>query len=183
MTELHSCGVVVGYYVCVTDVLTFGCVQVLTFSAQHEYLNTSAPQHIKMKTQITPYLNFNGKCREAMTFYHECLGGELMLQPVAESPMAAQLPSEAGHNILHSSLTRNDISLMGSDMMGSALVTGNGIGLCLNCNSDEEINAFFNKLAQGGNIKMPLHQTFWGATYGELTDKYGINWMFNYSKN
>lgn len=136
-----------------------------------------------MKTQITPYLNFNGKCREAMTFYHECLGGELMLQKISESPMAAQLPSEAGNNILHSTLKRDDITLMGSDMMGPALMNGNLIGLCMQCNSDEEIANYFNKLAIGGNVKMPLHQTFWGATYGELTDKYGINWMFNYTKN
>lgn len=136
-----------------------------------------------MKTQITPYLNFNGKCREAMTFYHDCLGGELMLQPVAESPMAAQLPSEAGHNILHSTLTQGDISLMASDMIGSALMPGNAIGLCLHCHTDEEISQYFNKLAVGGLVKMPLHQTFWGATYGELTDKFGTNWMFNFTKS
>ena len=134
-------------------------------------------------TQINAYLNFNGRCREAMTFYHECLGGDLTLQKVAESPMAAQMPSEMGASILHSSLTRDGIVLMGSDMMGHNLVNGNVVSLCLNCSSDEEINEFFTKLSTGGNVKMPLHQTFWGATYGELTDKFGMNWMFNHTKN
>jgi PhnB protein len=134
-------------------------------------------------THINAYLNFNGRCREAMTFYHECLGGELTMQKVSESPMAAQMPSELSANILHSILTREGIVLMGSDMLGASLVNGNAISLCLNCSSDEEINEFFDKLSSGGNVKTPLHQTFWGATYGELTDKYGMNWMFNHAKN
>jgi PhnB protein len=134
-----------------------------------------------MRTQITPYLNFNGQCREAMTFYQSCLGGELMLQKVSESPMAAQMPSEAGQQILHSQLTSGDVVLMGSDRMGST-VTGNTVTLCFNCNSEEEVNSYFDKLSRGGKVKTQLHQTFWGATYGELTDKFGMDWMFNFSK-
>lgn len=132
---------------------------------------------------INAYLNFNGKCREAMTFYHQCLGGELNLQKISESPMAAQMPSELGAHILHGSLVNNGIVLMGSDMRGNSLVSGNTVGLCLNCNSDEEINAYFNNLSKDGHVVTPLHQTFWGATYGEITDKYGMNWMLSYSKN
>lgn len=135
-----------------------------------------------MTTNISAYMNFNGKCREVMTFYHECLGGELSMQKVSESPMAAQMPSEMGGNILHSTLTNNNMILMGSDMMGPSLVNGNNVSLCINCNSDEEIKNYFSNLSVGGKVKMQLHQTFWGATYGELTDKYGMNWMFNYSK-
>lgn len=134
-------------------------------------------------TYINAYLNFNGKCREAMKFYKECFGGELVIQKVAESPMAAQMPSEMGSRILHSSLTKDGIVLMGSDMMGNAITDGNKIGLCMNCSNPEEINEYFNKLSVGGKIRQPLHQSFWGATYGELTDKFGIIWMFNYSKN
>jgi PhnB protein len=135
-------------------------------------------------TQVNAYLNFNGQCREALTFYKECLGGDLYLQKISESPMAAQMPSEAGPNILHGSLTRNGVlMLMGSDMMGNGLRPGNRVGLCLNCSSDEEINDFFTRLSAGGQVKMPLHQSFWGATYGELTDKFGLLWMFNYTKN
>src|SRR6187402_2626235 len=136
-----------------------------------------------MITQLVSYLNFNGNCREAMTFYQKCLGGELFMQKISESPMAAQMPSEAGASILHSSLTKENIIMMGSDMMGQGLVKGNHVTLCMNCSSDEEITTYFSKLSEGGQIKMPLHQSFWGATYGELTDKYGMNWMFNFSKN
>ena len=137
-----------------------------------------------MPAQLNAYLNFNGRCREAMTFYQQCLGGDLTMQKIAESPMAAQMPSEAGANILHSSLTRNGVLLMmGSDMMGSNVKPGNSVVLCLQCSSDEEIYGFFNKLSAGGEIKRPLHQNFWGGTYGELTDKFGMLWMFQYTRN
>ena len=134
-------------------------------------------------TQINAYLNFNGKCRDAMTFYKECLGGELVMQKISESPMAARMPSEMGAKILHSSLTKDNIVLMGSDMMGNNVVAGNSISLCINCSSDEEVNSFFDSLAKDGKIVEPLHQSFWGATFGSLTDKFGITWIFNHSKN
>lgn len=136
-----------------------------------------------MAKQIHPYLNFNGKCREAMQFYQECLGGELTLQKVAESPMAAQMPSEAAAQILHGSLTGDEFVMMASDMMGAGLISGNAITLLLTCISEEEIEICFQKLSQGGKVKTPLHQSFWGSTYGELTDKYGLNWQLNFSKN
>ena len=135
-----------------------------------------------MATQLNPYLTFNGKCREAMMFYQQCLGGELVMQKISESPMAAQMPSEAGANILHSSLTSGAIVLMGSDMMCGDKTRGNDFSLCLNFTNDEEINECFKKLSEGGKVKMDLHQTFWGATYGELTDKFGFNWSLNYSR-
>lgn len=134
-------------------------------------------------TQVNAYLNFNGQCREALTFYKECLDGDLYLQKISESPMAAKMPSEAGANILHGCLTRNGaVMLMGSDMMGNALRPGNSVVLCLNCSSDAEINDFFTRLSSGGQVKTPLHQSFWGATFGELTDRFGVLWMLNYTK-
>jgi PhnB protein len=135
-------------------------------------------------TYLNPYLNFNGQCRNALTFYQECLEGQLELQKVAESPMAAKMPSEKGPLILHGALSKNGHTLlMGSDMIGSALQTGNSIMLCLNCSSDQEINTIFDRLSAGGHVKTPLHQSFWGATYGELKDKFGMDWMLNYTRN
>ena len=133
---------------------------------------------------INPYIGFNGKCREAMTFYKECLDGDLSLQKIGESPMAAQMSSEMGPQILHSILTRgNTLLLMGSDCMGQEVYPGNTVKLCLNCSSNEEIHTIFTNLSGGGKVTMPLHQSFWGATFGELTDKYGMHWMLNYSKS
>lgn len=134
--------------------------------------------------QLNPYLKFSGNCREAMTFYHEVLGGELSLQTVGETPMKDQMPAETHNEILHSVLQGNGFVIMASDMLRvDQIKDGNRVTLVLNCESEEEINTLFSKLADGGNIEHPLKTEFWGATYGDLTDKFGINWMFNYQKS
>ena len=130
--------------------------------------------------KVNPYLNFNGRCREAMEFYQQCLGGELLIQKLGESPMAAQMSSAAAEKILHSYLSNGAYVLMASDMIGNKLEPGNSVGLCLNCNNETEIYSYFEKLSNGGQIRLNLHQTFNGATYGELTDKFGINWTLNF---
>ena len=132
--------------------------------------------------QINAYINFNGNAREAMSFYKECFGGELVMQKIGESPMAAQLPGELVNKILHSSLKSEGIELMASDCMGEKIIVGDNIWLNVTCSSDEEIEQYFTSLSKGGKITEPLHQTFWGATFGVLTDKFGIYWMFHYSK-
>ena len=135
-------------------------------------------------TQLIAYLHFSGQCREALTFYQQCLGGELNMQKVAESPMGAQMPSEAGANILHGTLTKDGVTIvMASDITGARLKPGNSIALCLHCSSNEELNKCFDRLSSGGLVTMPPLQSFWGGIYGELTDKYGIKWMLSYRKN
>jgi PhnB protein len=134
-------------------------------------------------TQINAYLHFNGNCREAMTFYQACLGGELRMQTAGESPMASQMSAEMHKNILHASLVKDGLALMGSDMMRSEVpIEGNTITLCLICSSKEEIHTFFSNLSSGGEIGHPLEEVFFG-TFGELTDKFGMNWMFQFDKN
>ncbi len=135
-------------------------------------------------TQINAYLNFTGNCRDAMTFYNDCLGGELNMQTVAGSPAEAQCPAAMKDYILHSTLTKGNLVLMGSDMSDAeGIVKGNNIALSLNCSSDVEINSFFNQLSAGGTVIHPLTEEFWGATFGVFTDKFGIRWMLNYDKN
>jgi len=134
-------------------------------------------------TTISTYISFNGQCREAMTFYKECIGGDLTMQTVEGSPAEAQCPPAIRHQILHSSLVKGGIMIMGSDMLRTRLEVGNNVALCLHCGSEEEINTFFTNLAAGGQVVDPLKEQFWGAMFGELTDKYGIRWMFNYDRN
>lgn len=130
--------------------------------------------------QLAPYLTFNGTCREAMMFYADCLGAEVMFQTVGESPMAAQMPPATHSNIMHSMLTKDNFALMASDMIAQGdLVRGNTITLCLVCSSKEEIETFFSKLSQGGKIGQPLKEEFFGM-FGSLTDKFGMNWMFQF---
>jgi PhnB protein len=135
-------------------------------------------------TQVNAYINFEGNCREVMNFYKECLGAELNMQTIEGSPIEAQCPAGMKDQILHASLSKDAILIMGSDMQEPGGFTkGNNIALSLNCSSEEEINTFFNKLSEGGKISHALMQSFWGATFGVFTDKFGIRWMLNYDKN
>jgi PhnB protein len=135
-------------------------------------------------TQINSYLTFNGNCREAMTFYQECLGGELFLQTIGESPMADQLPPQMKESILHATLTKGALIIMASDMVSEqGLTKGNNVSLMLNCSSEDEIRTFYQKLSDGGEARHPLENTFWGALFGGLTDKFGILWLLNFDKN
>lgn len=128
--------------------------------------------------QLNPYLQFNGNCREAMGFYRDCLGGELWVQTVGETPMAQETPAELHDRILHSQLGGGGMVLMAADAMGEqGPGQGGPVTLCLNSEDREEIKAYYAKLAVGATVTQPLIETFFGL-YGALTDQYGIAWMF-----
>ncbi|MEO8173384.1 MAG: VOC family protein [Sediminibacterium sp.] len=133
-------------------------------------------------TTINAYINFDGTCREAMTFYKECIGGDLVLQTVAGTPMEAQSPAHMKDKILHSSLQKDKLVIMGSDMTYPGFIQGNNVSLSINCSSEEEINTFFTKLSDGGQVMHPLADSFWGARFAVLADKFGTRWMLNYEK-
>ena len=129
---------------------------------------------------LNAYLTFNGKCKEAMEFYKECLGGELQIMMMGESPMASTVPPEAKNNVMHSLLASGNIRLMASDMMQSTeTIQGNTVSLCIVGEDKGEIEKIFSKLSEGGKIGNPLKEEFFG-TYGDLTDKYGFRWMFQF---
>ncbi len=135
-------------------------------------------------TQINSYLTFSGNCREAMEFYKACLGGELFFQTIGESPMASKMPQQMKDCILHSTLTKGSLLLMASDMVSEkGHIKGNAVSLCLMCSSEEEIKTSYANLSQKGEATHPLETTFWGATFGDLTDKYGNHWLLHYEKN
>lgn len=134
-------------------------------------------------TVINSYLTFSGNCREAMQFYKRCLGGELNFQTIGESPMADKMPEPMRACILHATLTKGELVLMGSDMVGEhGLIKGNAVSLSLQCSSEAEIKAYYKKLSSGGAATYPLEHTFWGALFGGLTDKFGNHWLLNYEK-
>lgn len=132
-------------------------------------------------TAVYPYFTFPGNCREAMTFYSECLGGELLLMPFEGAPV--EIPAGAEDRVMHCTLTAPGIILMASDAMpDQPHVNGNNISLSINCESRSQADLFFAKLGSGGTITMPMQNTFWGAYFGMITDKFGTHWMFNYDE-
>lgn len=134
-------------------------------------------------TQIRSYLTFNGNCREAMHFYKDCFGGELFLQTIGRSPLSSGMSDKMKDIILHAELRNDNVVLMGSDMCSeTGLIKGNSIALALECSTKREAQKLYKKLASGGNKNQPLQETYWGALFGSLTDKFGHNWIINHSK-
>ncbi len=134
---------------------------------------------------IHSYLNFNGNCEEAFLFYQSVFGGEFAyLGRFKDMPSEQPIPDEMKEKIMHVSLPiSKETTLMGSDVMegmGSKFEMGNNFSLSLNTGSEEEAQRLFNALSAEGIVTMPLQKTFWGALFGMLVDKFGINWMVNY---
>lgn len=130
---------------------------------------------------INSYLRFNGNCKEAMSFYKDCLGGELTMQKVGESPMAGNMPQEMQDKIMHATLKTDGFIIMASDLCDeTGLIKGNNVSLMLDCDSEDQIRNTYERLSEGGNKSHPLEKTFWNALFGDLTDKFGINWLMNY---
>lgn len=135
-------------------------------------------------TRINSYLTFNGNCREAMTFYKNCLGGKLYFQTIGASPLAEQMPQRMKDCILHATLTYGNLIILGSDMVShTGLIKGNAVSLSLTCSSEKEIRDCYEKLSSGGQATHPLEDTFWGALFGGLMDKFGNHWLLNFDKN
>ncbi|GGJ68488.1 VOC family protein [Deinococcus aquiradiocola] len=127
---------------------------------------------------LHPYLGFNGQAREALEFYRSCLGGTLDLMPVADSPVAAQIPAHMQDYILHGSLTIGPLTLSASDMTEDVGRT-HSVTLALTSHDPAQARQVFDALAQGGTVTHPLSPSFWNGTFGQLTDRYGHHWMMN----
>ena len=135
---------------------------------------------------VNIYLTFDGECEEAFKFYQSVFGGEIPHwgrfgdMPLQEG--MPPLPEAAKNRIMHVTLPISaETMLMGSDTMpGQPFVEGNNFTLSLDAKSKEEADALFRKLSEGGQVTMPLQDTFWGAYFGMWKDKFGIQWLVNY---
>jgi len=96
--------------------------------------------------------------------------------------MAAQMTDHMKDCILHSTLTSGSLVIVGSDLNQEKHLEGNAVLLCVNCETENELNTFFSGLSKDGKITQPLADMPWGAKYGALTDQYGKHWVFNYNK-
>lgn len=117
-----------------------------------------------------------------MHFYKQCLGGELIIQGINESPMADQWPTEAQKHVLHARLLNGSMVLMGSDMTTGRRVQGNATALSLSCSNRKEMEKYFTSLSAGGKVTHPVHE-FFNGIIGALTDKYGYDWIFYCDNN
>lgn len=131
---------------------------------------------------ITPFLLFDGNCAEAMTFYQECLGGELTLTRLGDTPMKDQFPPEKHNRLINAHLTSGAIELSATDWMASPEfdpVQGNTYAIFVTGNTYDELKTIFDKLRDGDNNTrlQELHKVPFGI-YGQFYDRYGVQWIF-----
>ncbi len=123
------------------------------------------------------YLSFNGNCREAMTFYQQCLGGELTLQRVNQVPVNYHWPRGIGDYILEATLSGENMVIMGTDLIDTSINYGNSVSIFLRCNTKEEMINYYNKLSQAAQVTYPVTENAYGGMNCMLTDRYGIHWL------
>lgn len=136
--------------------------------------------------KLNPYLNFNGKTEEAFNFYRSVFGGEFLhLQRFKDTPEAGSVSEEDGMKIMHISLPIGDNILMATDTLesfGQTVEPGSNVYISVHPDSEVEAKKIFEGLSKGGKVEMELQDTFWGALFGSLTDKFGVKWMVNFEK-
>ena len=132
-----------------------------------------------MSTVLNPYLSFRDNARQAMDFYHSVFGGDLQLSTFAELH-ASEDPAEQD-KIMHGRLiTEGGLNLMAADTPNSMeLGPGGNIAVSLSGEDEPELRGYFEGLAQGGTITLPLEKAPWGDSFGMLTDQFGTDWMVN----
>jgi uncharacterized glyoxalase superfamily protein PhnB/uncharacterized protein YndB with AHSA1/START domain len=166
-----------------------------------EKLNRYLFTHFKLRKQtktnnmarVTTYLNFPGKTEEAFKHYKNIFNGEFTgtgLRRFGDIEMPEGMPPLSNADkklIIHAELTITaGHVLMATDSpesMGFRVETGNNIHINIEPGTKEETRRLFDALSADGNVTMPLQDMFWGAYFGTCTDKYGINWMFNWIEN
>ncbi len=133
---------------------------------------------------INPYLNFNGNTEEVFNFYKSVFGNEFaMVMRYKDAPAEHQMGMDNLDLIMHVSLPIGDGTiLMGSDVpeIYGKVIMGTNISISISAESKEEADKLFNGLSAGGQVTMPMENTFWGSYFGMFKDKFGINWMMSY---
>jgi PhnB protein len=136
--------------------------------------------------RCTPFLLFDGNCAEAMTFYHQCLGGDLTLTKLGDTPMKDQFPKETHNRIINAHLVSGNLDFSATDWMASPSfdpIQGNTYAIFVIGGAYEELKTVFDKLAEGAEKErfQELHEMPFGM-YGQFYDKYGVQWIFRGDK-
>ena len=129
-----------------------------------------------MASRLNPYLSFNGNARQAMEFYRDVLGGELKLNTFGEY---GDKTAPGADNIMHAQLeTPLGFTLMASDLgPGMSYDPGTNITVSLSGDDADALRGYWEGLANGGMVTVPMEKQMWGDEFGALVDKFGIPWM------
>ena len=130
---------------------------------------------------VEPYLFFEGRCEEALEFYKKALGAQVQMvmrfKESPEPPPPGMVPPGSENKIMHASFSVAGTTIMVSDGGVSGHPSFKGFSLALNVESAADTDRYFNPLAEGGSVQMPLGKTFWSPRFGMVTDRFGVQWM------
>ncbi len=130
--------------------------------------------------QLEPYLSFDGNCEDALAFYAKIFGGETTaLMRYEGTPMADAMPPAERNRVMHASFVAPALKFMAADSNKGRECTGSRVALSLSSHDVPESARIFQALSEGGTINMPFGKVFWGAMFGVVTDRFGIDWMIN----
>jgi PhnB protein len=136
------------------------------------------PEFREEPMAIHPYLFFSGTCRQAFARYQEIFGGDLQLMPMSEMPAAeGPVPPEQADLIMHAALSFGDNLLMASDDPTGDGGPVKGAAVSFSVGDAAEAERVFDALADGGQVTMPLSETFWAPKFGMCVDRFGTPWM------
>jgi PhnB protein len=129
--------------------------------------------------QVQPYLNFNGRCEEALQFYSKHLGAKIeMMMRFKEMPGLQQPGMTAPPDkILHAAFRVGDAQLLASDSHCTGKPAFEGIALAVTARDDAEAKRLFGALSDGGKVQQPLIPTFFSSSFGMVDDRFGVSWM------
>ncbi len=135
---------------------------------------------------VSVYLNFDGKTEEAFDFYKSVFGGKFIdMQRWKDMPGAEKVSADDAEKIMHATLPLGKVGMiMGSDVpesFKSKLKFGTNSYIMIEAESEKEAQTLFKKLSASGKVEMALQKMFWGALYASFTDKFGVQWMINYT--
>jgi PhnB protein len=129
---------------------------------------------------LSTHLAFDGQCAEAFKFYEKLLGGKItFMMSYGASPMANTMPPEMGDKIMHASLAVDGQMLMGADTPPGKEAKPHGFSVSIQVKDPAEAERIYNGLVAGGQVQMPMQQTFWSPKFGMCVDRFGIPWMIN----
>jgi PhnB protein len=128
--------------------------------------------------QVHPYLNFDGRCEEALEFYRRALAAEVtMLMRFKESPEPSMVSPGSENKVMHARVRIGESTVMASDGRCKGQTNFQGISLSLTAPDDAEAERRFAALADGGQVQMPLTKTFFSSRFGMVADRFGVSWM------
>jgi len=127
---------------------------------------------------LNTYLHYNGNCAEAFKFYEKAVGGKIVMSSTyGDSPAGAQTPDAMKSRIIHARIQIGDTIVMGSDAPPERFSPPQGFSMSLSVATPAEAEQRFAALGEGGQVHMPLSESFFAQRFGMLVDRFGIPWM------